>query len=67
MRRPMYEMLQSVSERVSLHMPASQGLSLFEKLDPCSLETTELPVTDDLYHPTGAISEAERLLAELGQ
>ena len=44
--------------------PASQGLSLFEPIDSVALETTELPVTDDLYHPTGAIAQAERLLAK---
>jgi lysine decarboxylase len=63
MRRPMHEMLQTVSGRLSLHMPASQGRRPFETLDPYLLETTELPVTDDLYHPAGAIREAERLLA----
>lgn len=63
MRRPMHELLQMVSKRTSLHMPASQGSKLFEGIDTCLLETTELPVTDDLYHPIGAIAEAERLLA----
>ena len=63
MRRPMHQLLQSVSERVSLHMPASQGQVLFEGITPELTETTELPVTDDLYNPGGAIAEAERLLA----
>ncbi|MFH1513765.1 MAG: aminotransferase class I/II-fold pyridoxal phosphate-dependent enzyme [Bacillota bacterium] len=63
MRRPMHELLQSVSARLSLHMPASQGQALFAGIDPSLLETTELPVTDDLYNPTGAIAQAERLLA----
>ena len=63
MRRPMHKLLQAASKRLSLHMPASQGQALFEVIDPYTLETTELPVTDDLYHPTGAIAEAERLLA----
>lgn len=64
MRRPMHEMLTSVSGRLSLHMPASQGQPLFEDSGSVRLETTELPVTDDLYHPSGAIAEAERLLAQ---
>lgn len=63
MRRPMHELLQAVSGRLSLHMPASQGRPLFGGLDANLLETTELPVTDDLYHPAGAILEAEKLLA----
>jgi len=63
MRRPMHELLQAVSTRLSLHMPAAQGQSPFEGIDINLLETTELPVTDDLYHPSGAIAEAERLLA----
>ena len=63
MRRPMHEMLQKVSARVSLHMPAAQGTAPFETPDPYAIETTELPVTDDLFQPSGAILEAERLLA----
>jgi len=62
MRRPMRDMLDKVSARMSLHMPASQGRALFKNADPCLIETTELPVTDDLYQPSGAIREAERLL-----
>jgi arginine/lysine/ornithine decarboxylase len=64
MRRPMHELLKSVSRRVSLHMPAAQGSAPFEAPDPYETETTELPVTDDLYIPQGAIREAERLLSE---
>ncbi len=64
MRRPIHELLQAVSGRLSLHMPAMQGKPLFEALDASLLETTELPVTDDLHHPSGAIAEAERLLAK---
>ncbi len=45
-------------------MPASQGKAIFEGIDLYRLETTELPVTDDLFHPSGAIAEAERLLAK---
>ena len=63
MRRPIHEMLDMVSGRVSLHMPGAQGRAPFERMDPSLLETTELPVTDDLYQPAGAIAQAERLLA----
>lgn len=62
MRRPIREMLQSVSKRLSLHMPAAQGIAPFEATNPYEIETTELPVTDDLYRPSGAILEAESLL-----
>lgn len=64
MRRPMHDLLSAVSGRLSLHMPASQGRTLFEELDISLLETTELPVTDDLFHPSGAITEAESLLRQ---
>lgn len=64
MRRPMRDMLENASKRVSLHMPACQGQPPFEALDLYQLETTELPVTDDLYHPGGAIREAEELLSK---
>ena len=62
MQRPMYELLQSVKDRLSLHMPAAQGNTPFETMNPYEVETTELPVTDDLHRPSGAIQEAERLL-----
>ena len=61
MQRPIYEMLQTVSKRISLHMPALQGQMLFENTS-YTFETTELPVSDDLYQPKGAIKEAEQLL-----
>ncbi len=64
MQRPMHDLLQSVSKRLSMHMPAAQGNGPFDAVNPYELETTELPVTDDLYNPSGAILEAERLLAE---
>ncbi|MBN1778566.1 MAG: aminotransferase class I/II-fold pyridoxal phosphate-dependent enzyme [Clostridiales bacterium] len=64
MRRPMHELLQTVSKRISLHMPASQGNAPYGAFDPYLSETTELPVTDDLYQPSGAILKAEQLLAE---
>ncbi len=63
MRRPIYEMLAEVAGRTSLHMPAAQGKAPFESLSAYAIETTEIPVTDDLYNPSGAILEAETLLA----
>ncbi|MDD3214073.1 MAG: aminotransferase class V-fold PLP-dependent enzyme, partial [Eubacteriales bacterium] len=49
--------------RTSLHMPAAQGRAPFRLSSVYQLDTTELPVTDDLYHPVGAIAEAEKLMA----
>lgn len=63
MQRPMRDMLEGVSGRMSLHMPGAQGKAPFEPIDPYRLDTTELPVTDDLYAPSGAIAEAEQLAA----
>jgi len=60
----MRSLLSRVSGRTSLHMPASQGRAPFSSFCPYRLDTTELPVTDDLYRPTGAIAEAERLAAK---
>lgn len=64
MQRPIHDMLQAVTDRLSLHMPASQGQPLFEGIELYQTETTELDVTDNLYQPTGAIREAESLLAQ---
>ncbi|MDY6072599.1 MAG: aminotransferase class V-fold PLP-dependent enzyme [Eubacteriales bacterium] len=57
-------MLNSISERRSLHMPAHFGKALFEYGDIFKLDTTELDVSDNLYNPSGAIKEAEELLAK---
>lgn len=64
MPRPMRDMLERVSGRVSLHMPGAQGKAPYESFDPYRLDTTELSVTDDLYAPSGAIAEAQRLAAK---
>ncbi len=63
MHRPMRSMLSRVSFRTSLHMPAAQGRAPLRSFAPYRLDATELPVTDDLYRPQGAIAEAERLAA----
>ena len=59
----MMEMLEKASGRLSLHMPGGQGKGPFGSIDPYLLDTTEQTVTDDLYTPTGAIVEAQRLAA----
>ncbi len=63
MQRPVRHMLRLVSRRTSLHMPATGGHAPFRGFSPYRWDTTELPVTDDLYNPTGALREAERLAA----
>ena len=63
MPRPMRSLLKRVSGRMSLHMPAAQGRAPFRSFPPYRWDTTELPVTDDLYRATGAIAEAEKLAA----
>ena len=59
----MRDMLAKAADRLSLHMPGAQGRGPFGPLDPYRLETTELPATDDLYAPGGAIARAEALAA----
>ena len=61
--RPMRDMLAGAADRLSLHMPGAQGRGPFGPVDPYRLETTELPATDDLYAPGGAIARAEALAA----
>ncbi len=63
MQRPMRDLLRRVSGRTSLHMPATGGRAPFHSFSPYRWDTTELPVTDDLYDPTGAIAQAETLAA----
>ena len=64
MQRPMRSLLSRVSARTSLHMPAAQGRAPLRGFSPYRLDTTELPVTDDLYRPQGAIARAEALAAK---
>lgn len=63
MQRPMRDLLRRVSGRTSLHMPATGGRAPFHSFSPYRWDTTELPVTDDLYRPVGAIAQAEALAA----
>lgn len=63
LERPMFEMLERAAGRLSLHMPGAQGRAPFGAIDPYRLDTTELPVTDDLYAPGGAIARAQELAA----
>ncbi len=62
--RPMKEMLDTLAPRVSLHMPGHKGKPLFGEGNSFQADTTELPVTDDLYAPSGAIAKAQSLMAD---
>ena len=59
--RPIHSMLKKTSGRLRLHMPGHGGCLPFG--DDARYDTTELPVTDDLYAPGAAITEAETRLA----
>ena len=61
--RPVYDMLAKASGRRSGHMPGHKGKAPFGPADPYALDTTELPVTDDLYAPERGLAEAQRLYA----
>ena len=62
--RPLHDMLCAAASRASWHMPGHKGRGPFDASGWMALDTTELPVTDDLYQPAGAIAEAQRLYAE---
>ena len=62
--RPVDAMLRSAAGRVSAHMPGHKGRAPFPCPDLYALDTTELPLTDNLWRPEGAVAEAERLYAE---
>lgn len=61
--RPMYEMLAAAAPRRSFHMPGHKGRTPFGAADLYALDTTELPVTDDLYTPERGIAQAQTLYA----
>lgn len=62
--RPVYDMLAKASGRRSGHMPGHKGKAPFGAADPYALDTTELPITDDLYSPENGLKEAQRLYAQ---
>ena len=64
MARPMFDMLQAAAERRSFHMPGHKGGAPFGAVDLYRLDTTETPLSDDLYAPERGIAEAQRLYAD---
>ena len=56
-------MLLAASGRKSAHMPGHKGQAPFGPPDLYALDTTELPLTDDLYTPEGGLLAAEELYA----
>lgn len=63
MRRVVFEMLEGNRGRLRLHMPGHKGQGVFGDVGMYALDTTELPNTDDLYCPQGALLEAQELYA----
>lgn len=61
--RPIYDMLHAASGRRSFHMPGHKGAAPFGPVDLYALDTTEIPLTDDLYCPENGIAAAQRLYA----
>lgn len=62
--RPMDAMGKVLRGRTSFHMPGHKGKPPFEPWDAYAYDTTELPLTDDLYAPSGPIAKAEALAAK---
>ncbi len=62
--RPMYDMLREASGRASFHMPGHKGKAPFGPVDMYALDTTELPLTDDLYAPERGVAQAQKLYAQ---
>ena len=61
--RPIHDMLTAAAGRVSLHMPGHKGRAPFSPVDLYAIDTTETPLSDDLYAPERGIAEAQRLYA----
>jgi len=62
-RRPVDAMLRDAAGRRSAHMPGHKGRAPFPCPDLYALDTTELPVTDNLWKPENAVREAEERYA----
>ena len=62
--RPMQDMLGAAAGRKSFHMPGHKGCMPFGFADLYAMDTTETPLTDDLYAPENGILKAQKLYAE---
>ena len=62
--RPVDAMLRAAAGRRSAHMPGHKGRAPFPCPDLYALDTTELPITDNLWKPEGAVRKAEELYAK---
>ena len=62
--RPIHDMLTAAANRRSFHMPGHKGKQPFGPVDLYALDTTETPLSDDLYAPERGIDAAQRLYAE---
>ena len=62
--RPIHDMLAAAANRRSFHMPGHKGRAPFAPADIYALDTTETPLSDDLYAPERGIDAAQRLYAE---
>ncbi len=62
-QRPVFTMLRNASGRISGHMPGHKGMMPFDSGDLYSLDTTEIPQTDDLYVAEGGLRDAMVLYA----
>ncbi len=66
-----YEILSQLNkyarrDRVRLHMPGHKGARAFARQFPVAkIDVTELPYSDDLHNPSGAIAAAQRDIAEI--
>ena len=61
--RPMRDMTRRNLNRLRLHVPGHKGQALLDAMPVQITDTTELPVTDDLYAPSGPILRAQELMA----
>lgn len=62
--RPVYDMLTAMGARRRFHMPGHKGQAPFGAVDLYALDTTELPVTDDLYSPERGLLAAQKMYAQ---
>lgn len=64
MSAPLYESLLAYCPRARLHTPGHKGRmgGVFEQI--ARIDVTELSATDDLYHPTGCLAQAEQAASD---
>lgn len=66
MKKELYETLIEYNSTVtSFHMPGHKGKGFYPFPDSYAMDVTEVPGTDDLYHPEGILAQSMKQISDI--